>query len=56
MLGILLQCENLDFYLRRMDPATAAIERCSLPKDVADEESRRPFGVITWLVQIWSLM
>ena len=56
MFGLFLQGENLDSDLRWLDPVTAAIERRSLSEGVAVEESRRSFGVIRWLVRIWSLM
>ena len=56
MIGLFLQGENQDSDLRWLDPATVVIEPRSLPEGVTVEESRRSFGVITWLVRIWSLM
>ena len=56
MLRLILQGDNLESDLWWLDPVTATVEHRSLLEGVAIEEPRCPYGVMRWLVWIWSLL
>ena len=56
MLRLILQGENLESDLWWLDPDLVTLEHRSIHEGVAVEEPCCLYGVMRWLVCIWSLL